>query len=59
MEAEKRAVDWENLSDYEKKRQLFIRQTTMLDTMLKTGAVSKEQYDISYNGLKQKMGFKD
>lgn len=34
---------------------LFIQQKQMLDTFLSTGAISKEQYDKSLNGLIEKM----
>ena len=41
----------------EKKRQLFLRQKELLDTFLKTGAISQAQYDKSFGDLKKKMGF--
>jgi len=34
---------------------LFIQQKELLDTFLSTGAITKKQYDISFNGLIQKM----
>lgn len=42
-----------------KKRQLFLKQKEMLEQFLKTGAISKEQYDKSLSGLKEKMGIED
>lgn len=39
----------------EQKKFLFLKQTHTLDTLKAHGAISKEQYDISYNGLVTKM----
>ena len=44
---------------YDKKKELFEGQKQTLDTFLKTGAISKEQYDKSLEGLKTKMGIED
>ncbi len=52
-----RQIDWESLSPEEKKRQLFLKQKRLLDTFLKNGAISRAQYDKSYNDMKEKMGF--
>lgn len=41
----------------EEKRELFWRQKNMMDTFLKTGALSQDQYDFSLSGLIVKMGF--
>jgi hypothetical protein len=41
---------------YEKK-DLFLKQKHLLDTFLSTGALSKEQYEFSLNGLITKMDF--
>lgn len=38
------------------KEELFLNQKNLLDTFLSTGAITKEQYDTSLNGLKEKMG---
>ena len=39
----------------EQKKFLFLKQIHTLDTLKEHGAISKEQYDISYNGLVTKM----
>ena len=52
-------IDWSNLSESEKKRQLFIKQKNMLDQFLETGAISQNQYETSLNGLILKMGITD
>ena len=44
------------LMEYEKKKTLFLEQKKTLDTFLKTGAISKMQYDKSYSDLVRKMG---
>ena len=49
----------EPLTQDEKKRQLFLKQKRLLDTFLKTGAISRAQYDKSYNDMKEKMGIGD
>ena len=41
----------------EEKKKLFFKQKHMMDTFLSTGALTKEQYDFSLNGLVVKMGF--
>ena len=41
-----------------KKQMLFERQKGLLDTYLKTGAISKEQYEISLHGMADKMGIR-
>ena len=51
-----RQIDWESLSPEEKKRQLFLKQKDLLDTFLKSGAISRAQYDKSLGDLKEKMG---
>ena len=38
------------------KKELFQRQVKTMKTLLEHGAISKEQYDFSYNGLVTKMG---
>ncbi len=38
----------ENDIKYEKKKQLFLDQKKTLDSFLKTGAISRLQYDKSY-----------
>ena len=39
----------------EQKRELFMTQKQLLDTFLKTGALTPEQYEKSLTGLKEKM----
>ena len=41
----------------EKKRRLYQEQVALLNTFLAKGAISKRQYDKSYNDLTEKMGF--
>lgn len=52
-------IDWSNLTEEEKKQQLFNKQKKMLDQFLETGAISRSQYDTSLNGLITKMGITD
>lgn len=49
----------EKLTPEEKKRQLFLDQKALLDTFLRTGAISQAQYDKSFGDLKEKMGMAD
>ena len=42
--------------EFEKKKILFLEQKKTLDSFLKTGAISKMQYDKSYGDLVRKMG---
>ena len=42
--------------DFAKKKELFLDQKKTLDTFLKTGAISRLQYDKSYGDLVKKMG---
>ncbi len=44
------------MGDFEKKKELFLEQKKTLDTFLKTGAISRMQYDKSYGDLIKKMG---
>ena len=52
-------LNWEQMSPEEKKWQLFLNQKATLDTFLERNAISKQQYDKSFNDLKIKMGFED
>ena len=45
-----------NLSENEKRKYLFLKQITTLNSFKERNAISKEQYDISYNGLISKNG---
>ena len=42
--------------DFAKRKELFLEQKKTLDTFLKTGAISRLQYDKSYGDLVKKMG---
>ena len=42
--------------NFEKKKKLFLDQKKTLDLFLKTGAISRMQYDKSYGDLVKKMG---
>ena len=44
-----------NLSVDEKRKYLFLKQIQTLKAFRERNAISKEQYDISYNGLITKM----
>ena len=44
------------LSESEKRKYLFLKQINILNAFRERNAISKEQYDISYNGLISKMG---
>lgn len=52
-------INWQALSQKEKKLQLFLSQKATLDSFLLRGAISKAQYDKSYGDLKAKMGIED
>lgn len=49
-------IEWEKLSPEEKKKQLFLKQKELLDTLLEKNAISKVQYDKSLGDLRDKMG---
>ena len=44
------------MEEFEKKKELFLKQKETLDTFLKTGAITQAQYDKSYGDLVKKMG---
>lgn len=44
-----------SLSESEKKKYLFLRQVETLNSFLSNGAITRAQYDFSYNGLVTKM----
>ena len=48
-----------NIEIEDKRKYLFQRQVEMLDGFLATGAISRAQYDFSYNGLVTKMNVTD
>lgn len=43
-------------SENEKRKYLFLKQSNTLKAFGERNAISKEQHDISYNGLISKMG---
>ena len=47
------------LSENEKRKYLFLRQINTLNAFRERNAISKEQYEISYNGLIIKMEITD
>jgi len=47
---------WENLSQEEKKKELFLRQKHTLDLFLERNAISQKQYNKSLSDLREKMG---
>ena len=51
--------EWENLSDQDKKKELFLNQKRTLDLFLERGAITPAQYDKSYGDLKRLMGFEN
>ena len=53
MEVEQIPAD---LSAEDKLKYLFLKQINTLNAFRKRNAISKEQYDIDYNGLISKMG---
>ena len=56
MDREGEQAIWNFLSYDEKNHQLYLRQKELLDTFLRTGAISKEQYEKSLHDLTEKMG---
>lgn len=44
------------LSESEKRKYLFLKQINILNAFRERNAISKEQYDISYNGTYIKNG---
>lgn len=49
-------INWQSLSNEEKKYQLFLNQIATLKSFLERGAISQAQYDKSCYDLKTKMG---
>jgi len=49
-------IEWANLSQEEKNKQLFLKQKHTLDLFLERNAISREQYDKSLGDLREKMG---
>ena len=44
---------------FDKKKQLYLKQKELLDTFLEHHAITKAQYDKSFGDLTRKMGFED
>ena len=42
--------------EFVKKKALFLEQKKTLDSFLRTGAISQQQYDKSYGDMVKKMG---
>lgn len=59
MERSAEQTTWDTMSYEEKNHQLYLRQKELLDTYLRTGAISQEQHDKSLHDLTVKMGFDD
>ena len=49
-------TEWESLTPEEKKKQLYLYQKQTLDIFLKSGAISRAQYNKSLGDLTEKMG---
>lgn len=49
-------TEWESLTPEEKKKQLYLNQKQTLDIFLKSGAISRAQYNKSLGDLTEKMG---
>ena len=52
-------MTWEEMSKEEKKVQLWRNQKEVLDDFLRTGAITRAQYDKSLGDLTEKMGMKE
>lgn len=50
-------TEWEKLTPEQKKKQLYLKQKELLDTLLEHHAISKEQYDKSLHDMSEKMGY--
>ena len=58
MKSDEDQRKWNSLSYKEKNHELYLRQVRLLDTYLKTGAISQEQHDKSLHDLTEKMRYK-
>lgn len=52
-----KVAEWENMTQAEKKVELFRRQKETLDLFLERNAISREQYNHSLAILINKMGY--
>lgn len=59
MERSAEQTTWDTMSYEEKNHQLYLRQKELLDTYLRTGAISQEQHDKSLHDMTVKMGYGD
>ena len=59
MERSEEQTTWDAMSYEEKNHQLYLRQKELLDTYLRTGAISQEQHDKSLHDMTVKMGYGD
>lgn len=59
MEDLKIHKEWADLSQEEKKLQLFLNQKQTLDLFLERKAISQAQYNKSMGDLREKMGFSE
>ena len=59
MEDLKIHKEWADLSQEEKKLQLFLNQKQTLDLFLERKAISQAQYNKSLGDLREKMGFSE
>ncbi len=53
---DKKEIEWEKMTDEQKRVELYNRQVKMLRMFLERNAISKEQFDKSYHDLTVKMG---
>ena len=56
MDTHEEQAVWNFLSYEDKNHQLYLHQKELLDTFLRTGAISREQYEKSLHDLTEKMG---
>lgn len=50
-------MEWEQMTQSQKKKQLFLNQKELLDIFLERHAISQAQYQKSLGDLRLKMGF--
>ena len=49
-------TEWEKMSPQEKKLRLYLEQKKLLDDFLARGAITRAQYNKSFEDLTRKMG---
>lgn len=52
-------MDTENNSGKDERTELYLKQKRLLETFLKTGAISKEQFEKSLDDMTEKMGMQE